>query len=67
MISRLEDRDRKLVGITVVNMSRQRAEELERVSYAELGDKPFDDDLVEFIVSGLVVSMVWGAGRDETG
>jgi len=55
VVSRLEDRGLKLVGIKVETMPRERAEE----HYGEHEDKPFYDDLVDFITSGPVVPMVW--------
>src|SRR6056297_543395 len=61
VVSRLEDRGLKLVGIKVLNMPRERAEE----HYAEHQDKPFYDDLTDFITSGPVVPMVW-EGQDAT-
>lgn len=61
IISRLEDRGLKLVGIKVVTLSRETAAE----HYAEHTDKPFYDDLVEFITAGPVVPMVW-EGQDAT-
>jgi len=61
VVSRLEDRGLELVGIKVVQLSREKAEE----HYAEHTDKPFFDDLVEFITSGPAVPMVW-EGQDAT-
>ena len=61
VISRLEARGLKLVGIKVLTLPRERAEE----HYAEHEDKPFYDDLIEFITSGPVVPMVW-EGQDAT-
>ncbi len=61
VISRLEERGLKLVGIKVVNMPKDRAED----HYAEHVDEPFFDGLIEFITSGPVVPMVW-EGQDAT-
>src|SRR6056297_276840 len=61
VISRLEDRGLKLAGIKVETMPRKRAEE----HYSEHEDKPFYDDLVEFIAAGPVVPMVL-EGQDAT-
>ncbi len=59
VVTRLEDRGLKLVGIKVINLSEKRAKE----HYAEHEDKPFFDDLIEFITAGPVVPMVW-EGQD---
>lgn len=61
IISRLEERGLKLVGMKTIQMSQERAEE----HYAEHADKPFFDGLVSFITSGPVVPMVW-EGEDAT-
>ena len=61
VISRLESRGLKLVAIKVLTLPRERAEE----HYAEHADKPFYDDLIEFITAGPVVPMVW-EGQDAT-
>lgn len=61
VISRLEERGLKLVGIKVINMPTARAQE----HYEEHEDKPFFDGLIEFITSGPVVPMVW-EGQDAT-
>lgn len=61
VITRLEARGLKLVGIKVTQLSEERAAE----HYAEHVDKPFYDDLVSFITSGPVVPMVW-EGKDAT-
>ncbi len=61
IITRLEERGLKLVGIKVVELSEERAHE----HYAEHEDKPFFDDLLEFITAGPVVPMVW-EGEDAT-
>jgi len=61
VISRLEDRGLKLVGMKVEILDEETAHE----HYAEHTDKPFFDDLVDFITSGPVVPMVW-EGEDAT-
>jgi nucleoside-diphosphate kinase len=61
IVSRLEERGLKLVGSKFIQMSQDRAEE----HYAEHTDKPFFDDLTDFITSGPVVPMVW-EGQDAT-
>jgi nucleoside-diphosphate kinase len=61
IISRLEERGLKLVGIKQVQMS----EELAHEHYDEHEDEPFFEGLVSFITSGPVVPMVW-EGQDVT-
>ena len=61
IIGRFEDRGLKLVGAKVTRLDREQAED----HYGEHEDKPFFDDLVEFITSGPVVPMVW-EGEDAT-
>ena len=61
IVSRLEECGLKLVGAKFVQMSQERAEQ----HYAEHTDKPFFDDLTDFITSGPVVPMVW-EGQDAT-
>ncbi|PSP65961.1 nucleoside-diphosphate kinase [Halobacteriales archaeon QH_8_67_27] len=61
VITRLEERGLKLVGAKFVQID----EELAHQHYAEHEDKPFFDDLVEFITSGPVMTMVW-EGADAT-
>ena len=58
---RLEDRGLKLVGAKFVQID----EELAAEHYAEHEDKPFFDDLTEFITSDPVMAMVW-EGHDAT-
>lgn len=55
IISRLEERGLKLVGMKQVQMS----EELAHQHYGEHEGKPFFEGLVSFITSGPVVPMVW--------
>lgn len=55
IISRLERRGYRLVGIKMLRLSRQMAEE----HYAEHRGKPFFESLVSYIGSGPVVAMVW--------
>ncbi|MFB6137816.1 MAG: nucleoside-diphosphate kinase [Halobacteriaceae archaeon] len=61
IVSRLESRGLKLVGAKFMQIT----EELAHEHYAEHEDKPFFDDLVEFITSGPVMAMVW-EGADAT-
>ena len=61
VITRLEERGLKLVGAKLMQID----EELAQQHYAEHEDKPFLDDLVEFITSGPVMAMVW-EGADAT-
>ena len=61
VITRLEERGLKLVGAKFIQID----EELAHQHYAEHEDKPFFDDLVEFITSGPVMTMVW-EGADAT-
>lgn len=48
-----------LKGLKLMNVSRQLAES----HYADLSSKPFFKDLVDYIISGPVVAMVW-EGKD---
>ena len=57
IIRRFETRGLKLVGIKTLVPSRELAE----AHYAVHREKPFYNGLVEFIVSGPVVAMVWEA------
>jgi len=61
IVSRLESRGLKMVGGKVMQIDRDLAED----HYGEHTDKPFFDDLVDFITSGPVFAMVW-AGADAT-
>jgi nucleoside-diphosphate kinase len=54
IISRFEDRGLKLVGAKFMQIDRDLAED----HYGEHEDKPFFDDLVEFITAGPVMAMV---------
>ncbi|MHC1624600.1 MAG: nucleoside-diphosphate kinase [Methermicoccaceae archaeon] len=54
IISRFEDKGLKLVGMKLCLIS----DELAREHYAEHADKPFFQELVDFITSAPVVSMV---------
>jgi len=62
IVGRLEDRGLKLVGMKLLVPSQEQGEE----HYAEHADKPFYDDLVEFITSGPAVPMVV-EGEDAIG
>lgn len=55
VISRLEKKGLKLVGLKLMNIS----PELASKHYAEHRGKPFYDPLVDYITSGPVVAMVW--------
>ncbi len=57
--SRFEHRGLKLVGAKALQIDRELAEK----HYAEHAEKPFFDDLVEFITSAPVFAMVW-EGKD---
>ena len=61
IVSRFEDRGLKLVGGKFIQID----EELAHDHYGEHADKPFFDDLVEFITAGPVFAMVW-EGADAT-
>ncbi|MFP4175427.1 MAG: nucleoside-diphosphate kinase [Halobacteriales archaeon] len=54
IVSRIEDRGLKLVAMKLLVPSQEQGEK----HYAEHSDKPFYDDLVEFITSGPAVPMV---------
>ncbi len=55
VITRLESKGLKLVGLKLMNIS----PELASQHYAEHKEKAFYDDLVDYITSGPVVAMVW--------
>src|SRR6056297_3850209 len=59
IISRFEERGLKLVGAKFMQIDQDLAED----HYGEHEDKPFFDDLVDFITSGPVFAMVW-EGQD---
>lgn len=59
IISRFERRGLKLVGMKFLQMSRELASE----HYAVHRERPFYQNLVEYITSGPVVAMVW-EGKD---
>ena len=59
IVSRFEDRGLKLVAGKFMRID----EELAREHYAEHVDKPFFDELADFITSGPVFAMVW-EGQD---
>lgn len=54
IISRIERKGLKIVGLKLIKMSREQAEKL----YAVHKNKPFYNDLVKFVTSGPVVVMV---------
>uniref|UniRef100_A0A061S192 Nucleoside diphosphate kinase n=1 Tax=Tetraselmis sp. GSL018 TaxID=582737 RepID=A0A061S192_9CHLO len=55
VISRLERKGFKLVGLKMLQCPKELAEE----HYKDLSSKPFFSDLVNYIISGPVVAMVW--------
>ena len=55
MISRFERKGFKLVALKMQTATRGLAEE----HYKELSAKPFFKDLVDYIISGPVICMVW--------
>ncbi|MFC5973368.1 nucleoside-diphosphate kinase [Halomarina salina] len=59
IVSRFEERGLKLVGAKFMQIS----DDLAAEHYAEHEDKPFFDDLTDFITSGPVLAMVW-EGQD---
>ncbi|MCA9802864.1 MAG: nucleoside-diphosphate kinase [Cyanobacteria bacterium HKST-UBA02] len=59
IVSRFERRGLKLVGMKLMTVTREKAEE----HYGEHKGKPFFAGLVEFITSGPIVAMVW-EGKD---
>jgi len=59
IISRLEKKGLKLIGLKMMNITPEMAKE----HYAEHAEKPFFGELVDYITSGPVVAMVW-AGDD---
>ncbi len=54
VISRFERKGLKIVALKMLHMTREQAEEL----YSVHRDKPFFNDLVEFVTSGPVVVMI---------
>ncbi len=55
IIQRFEQKGYTLVGLKMLRVSRELAEQ----HYSEHKDKPFFQGLVDFITSGPVVAMVW--------
>ena len=55
VISRLEKKGLKLIGLKMMNISNELAE----MHYAEHKEKPFFPELAEYITSAPVVAMVW--------
>ncbi len=55
VIQRLEKRDWTLVGMKLMKIPKELAEE----HYGEHKEKPFFGELIEYITSGPVVAMVW--------
>ena len=55
IISRLEEKGFKLVGLKLMKVTNELAEK----HYGEHKDKPFFKGLVNFITSGPIVAMVW--------
>lgn len=62
VIKRLESKGLKLVGMKMIQVSN----ELAKDHYAEHSDKPFYDDLVNYITSSPVVAMVF-EGKNAIG
>ena len=62
VISRLEKKGLKIVGLKMVHPTR----ELAAAHYAEHKDKPFFDDLVDYLISGPVIAMVLQADNCVT-
>ncbi|MGO0121687.1 nucleoside-diphosphate kinase [Desulfothermobacter acidiphilus] len=62
IISRLEQRGYKLVGLKLLRLTPEQAEN----HYAEHRDKPFFPGLIAYITSGPVVAMVWEGKRVVT-
>lgn len=54
ILSRLEKKGLKIIGLKMVHPSKELAE----THYAEHKGKPFFDDLVDYLISGPVVAMV---------
>merc|ERR1712094_145337 len=59
VIKRFSQRGYKLCGLKMLMVERSHAEK----HYADLSSKPFFNDLVDYIISGPVVAMVW-EGKD---
>ncbi|MGA8943843.1 MAG: nucleoside-diphosphate kinase [Thermoactinomyces sp.] len=55
VVSRFEKKGYQLIGAKLMTVSRELAEQ----HYAEHKEKPFFDELVDFITSGPVFAMVW--------
>lgn len=55
VIRRFEAKGFTLVGLKLINVSKELAEK----HYESLNDKPFFKGLIDFITSGPVVAMVW--------
>ncbi|XP_022770166.1 nucleoside diphosphate kinase B-like [Durio zibethinus] len=55
IISRFEKKGFHLKGLKLINVERSFAEK----HYADLSAKPFFNGLVEYIISGPVVAMIW--------
>lgn len=54
ILSRVEDKGLKMVGLKMMNLDRETAEE----HYAQHEDKPFYDDLLEFITADPLIAAV---------
>lgn len=59
IVARFEEKGFKLVDAKVMQLTRTHAEH----HYEHLRSKPFFDELVDFIISGPVFSMIW-EGKD---
>jgi len=55
IISRLERKGLKMVGLKMLQLDQQKA----AIHYAQHRDKPFYQELIRFITSAPVVAMVW--------
>ncbi|WP_442601102.1 nucleoside-diphosphate kinase [Paenibacillus sp. KN14-4R] len=55
IVKRLEGKGFQMVGAKLMNITKEQAE----VHYADLSEKPFFGELIEFITSGPVFGMVW--------
>jgi len=55
IIARFERKGFSLQGIKLMNIERELAEQ----HYAELSDKPFFGELVDYLTSGSVCAMIW--------
>ena len=59
ILARFEKKGYQLVGLKFIQITKEHAEK----HYADLKEKPFFKGLVEYVISGPVVAMVW-QGKD---